>query len=95
LASEPELVVADEPVAGVDADSQRRFRDSLTHLIDEHDAAILLVSHELGAVADALDRVIVLKHKVLFDGPPHELAATGVSLGVHAEDLPLWLEELH
>ncbi|HZQ28853.1 MAG TPA: metal ABC transporter ATP-binding protein [Acidimicrobiales bacterium] len=94
LASEPELVVADEPVAGVDAESQRRFRDSLTHLVDAHDAAVLLVSHELGAVADDLDRVIVLKRRVLFDGPPAELAATGVSLGVHAEDLPLWLEEL-
>jgi zinc transport system ATP-binding protein len=94
LAAEPELLVADEPVAGVDAESQRRFRDSLTHLVREHRAAVLLVSHELGAVADDLDRVIVLKGKVLFDGPPGELAATGVSLGVHAQDLPLWLEDL-
>ncbi len=30
----------------------------------------------------------------MFDGSPAELAATGVSLGVHREDLPLWLEEL-
>ena len=94
LASEPELVVADEPVAGVDAESQRRFRDSLAHLVEAHDAAILLVSHELGAVADDLDHVVVLKRSVVFDGTPAELAATGVSLGVHAEDLPLWLEEL-
>ena len=94
LAAEPQLLVADEPVAGVDAESQRRFRDSLTHLVREHGAAVLLVSHELGAVADDLDRVIVLKHKVIFDGPPQDLAATGVSLGVHQEDLPLWLETL-
>jgi zinc transport system ATP-binding protein len=95
LAAEPQFLVADEPVAGVDAESQRRFRESLTHLVREHGGAVLLVSHELGAVADALDRVVVLKKKVLFDGPPAELAATGVSLGVHAEDLPLWLEDLH
>ena len=94
LASEPQLLVLDEPVAGVDAESQRRFRDSLTHMVSEHRASVLLVSHELGAVADVLDRVIVLKRKVLFDGPPAELSATGVSLGVHAEDLPLWLEDL-
>jgi hypothetical protein len=31
---------------------------------------------------------------VRFDGRPDELVASGVSLGVHAEDLPLWLEEL-
>ncbi|MDQ4133375.1 MAG: metal ABC transporter ATP-binding protein [Actinomycetota bacterium] len=95
LASEPELLVLDEPVAGVDAESQGRFCDSLTHLVQEHGAAVLLVSHELGAVAEALDRVIVLKQKVLFDGTPMSLAGTGVSLGIHREDLPLWLEGLH
>jgi zinc transport system ATP-binding protein len=94
LASEPELLILDEPVAGVDAASQRQIRDSLVHLVEEHGAAVLLVSHELGAVADDLDRVIVLKRRVVFDGPPAELAATGVSLGIHADDLPLWLEEL-
>ena len=94
LVSDPELLILDEPIAGVDAESQRLFRNSLVHLVAEHRTAILLVSHELGAVADDLDRVIVLKRKVLFDGAPADLAARGVSLGVHAEDLPLWLEEL-
>jgi zinc transport system ATP-binding protein len=94
LAAEPELLVLDEPVAGVDVDAQGLFRDSLVHLVREHRAAVLLVSHELGAVADDLDHVIVLKRSVLFDGTPAELAATGVSLGVHRDDLPLWLEEL-
>jgi zinc transport system ATP-binding protein len=94
FASEPDVLLLDEPIAGVDAESQRRFRDSLTHLIAEHGAGVLLVSHELSAVAPDLDRVIVLKHRVVFDGPPAELAASGVSLGVHREDLPLWLEGL-
>jgi zinc transport system ATP-binding protein len=94
FASEPELLVLDEPIAGVDAESQRRFRDSLVHLITEHGAGVLLVSHELSAVAGDLDRVVVLKNRVLFDGPPSELSATGVSLGIHREDLPQWLEGL-
>jgi ABC-type Mn2+/Zn2+ transport system ATPase subunit len=94
LASEPELLVLDEPIAGVDAQAQRLFRDSLLHLLREHGAAVLLVSHELGAVADDLDRVVVLRRHVLFDGKPSDLAATGVSLGVHPDDLPRWLEEL-
>jgi zinc transport system ATP-binding protein len=94
FASEPDLLLLDEPIAGVDAESQRRFRDSLAHLIADHGAGVLLISHELAAVAHDLDRVIVLKRRVLFDGTPGELAASGVSLGVHQEDLPLWLEGL-
>jgi len=94
LSADPELLVLDEPIAGVDVESQRLFRDSLVHLLREHGAGVLLVSHELSAVASDLDRVVVLKRRVVFDGPPAELAASGVSLGVHPEDLPLWLEEL-
>jgi zinc transport system ATP-binding protein len=94
FASEPQLLVLDEPIAGVDSESQRRFRDSLLHLMHEHGAGVLLVSHELSAVASDLDRVVVLKGKVLFDGPPSKLTDEGVSLGVHPEDLPLWLEGL-
>jgi zinc transport system ATP-binding protein len=94
FAGEPVLLVLDEPIAGVDAESQRRFRDSLVHLIGQHGAGVLLVSHELAAVADVIDRVVVLKERVVFDGSPEELAARGVSLGVHREDLPLWLEDL-
>jgi zinc transport system ATP-binding protein len=94
FADDPALLVLDEPIAGIDAESQRRFRDSLEHLIRRHGAGVLLVSHELAAVADVIDRVVVLKRRVLFDGPPAELAARGVSLGVHRDDLPLWLEDL-
>ena len=94
FAGEPSLLVLDEPIAGVDAESQRRFRDSLVHLLHQHGAGVLLVSHELAAVADVIDRGVVLKRRVVFAGTPAELAARGVSLGVHREDLPLWLEDL-
>jgi zinc transport system ATP-binding protein len=94
FASGPDLIVLDEPIAGVDRESQRRFRDSLVHLEEQHGGGVLLVSHELSAVAEDIDRVIVLKNRVIFDGTPAELASEGVSLGIHAEDLPLWLERL-
>jgi zinc transport system ATP-binding protein len=95
LVNQPDLLVLDEPVAGIDAESQRLFRDSLVHMVRDHGAAVLLVSHELGAVAEDLDRLLVLRRgQLMFDGPPAELAAGGVSLGIHAEDLPLWLEGL-
>ncbi len=92
LAGEPELLVLDEPTAGVDAESQLRFRDALV-AARQRGGTVLLVSHDLGAVADDLDRILLIRHgSVSFDGTPAELAARGVSLGVHATDLPVWLE---
>ena len=93
LATQPELLVLDEPVAGVDVESQRGFRNTLVMLGRERGTAVLLVSHELSAVADDLDRVVVLRRgKIGFDGTPGALSATGVSLGIHPQDLPVWLE---
>ena len=95
IVNDPELLILDEPIAGVDAEAQGRFRDALVSRI-QRDRAVLLVSHELGAVADDLDRVVVLGNtKITFDGPPHDLEQAGVSLGVHRHDLPAWLEEQH
>jgi zinc transport system ATP-binding protein len=94
LVTSPELLLLDEPTTGVDAGSQRRFRDALVAAA-HNGAAVLLVSHELGAVAADLDRVLLLRRgKIAFDGPPADLTATGVSLGIHAHDLPVWLEGL-
>jgi zinc transport system ATP-binding protein len=94
LAARPELLILDEPTTGIDAESQRRFRDALVRARDSG-GAVLLVSHELGAVATDLDRVLVMRQgAIAFDGTPDELAKTGVSLGVHATDLPVWLEAM-
>jgi zinc transport system ATP-binding protein len=96
LVSEPELLVLDEPIAGIDAESQARFRDALVTRCRDDGVAVLLVSHELGAVADDLDRVLVLRGgKIVFDDAPAELTRGGVSLGVHRTDLPVWLEGLN
>jgi zinc transport system ATP-binding protein len=92
FASEPELLILDEPTAGVDGPSQKLFADALSHIIEEHKTTVLLVSHELSAVSHLLDHVIVLKNKIVFDGKPEDLEREGVSLGIHVEDLPRWLE---
>ncbi len=94
FAGEPDILILDEPIAGVDAASQNLFRDALTHIISEHSTTVLLVSHELSAVVDVLDQVVVLKNRVLFDDTPAALSADGISLGVHNHDLPMWLERL-
>jgi zinc transport system ATP-binding protein len=94
LVRRPELLVLDEPVAGVDAEQQEHFAATLGRLRDERGVAVVLVSHDLAAVESRLDRVIVLRRRVRFDGPPSALAADGVHLGTHGHDLPRWLEEI-
>lgn len=92
LVRKPDLLILDEPVAGVDVASQKAFHDIIDEAV-KAGAGVLLVSHELGAVEDILDRVIVLRNGVIeYDGSPQGLAESGVSLGVHAHDLPVWLE---
>lgn len=94
LVRRPDLLILDEPVAGVDVEQQERFSATLGRLRDDRGVAILLVSHDLAAVEDRLDRVIVLRRSIRFDGPPEELAGAGVNLGTHGHDLPRWLEEI-
>lgn len=94
LAGEPDVLVLDEPTAGVDSASQKLFHDTIAHTIEKHDTTVLLVSHELSAIKDLVDQVVVLKNRVIFDGAPSELTDQGVSLGIHEHDLPVWLESI-
>ena len=96
FASEPSLLVLDEPIAGVDAASQRLFRDSLVHLIRRsRRRRPARLARALGGRRRCRPRDRAQTHGVCSTAPPSDLAARGVgSLGVHAEDLPIWLEEL-
>jgi len=70
LAGEPDLLVLDEPTAGVDQQSQQAFADALTALVDRG-ATIVLVAHELGPLAPLIGRTVVMRDgRVAYDGPP-------------------------
>ncbi|MDT0270802.1 metal ABC transporter ATP-binding protein [Streptomyces sp. DSM 44915] len=61
LAAEPELLVMDEPLAGVDLASQEVLAATLRTAVDSG-ASVLLVLHELGPLAPLIDRAVVLGH---------------------------------
>jgi len=67
LASEAELLVLDEPTVGVDAESVDAFYDLLAAL-NADGITILLIEHDLGAVAEHADRVVCLNRELYFDG---------------------------
>jgi zinc transport system ATP-binding protein len=73
LAAEPELLVLDEPTTGVDAESQEAIAELLERLRSALGMTILYVSHEFGAVERFVERVVLVRGEIVFDGPPSEL----------------------
>jgi zinc transport system ATP-binding protein len=59
LAGEPDLLILDEPTAGVDADSQEAFAATLTRF-QARGGTVLLVAHELGPLEPLIDRAVVV-----------------------------------
>ncbi|MEM5470377.1 ABC transporter ATP-binding protein [Hoeflea sp. AS60] len=80
LAGEPDLLIADEPTTALDATIQAQILDLLTELRRDTGMALVLISHDLGVVADMSDRVAVMyggrvieeaDTGSLFDNPAH------------------------
>jgi zinc transport system ATP-binding protein len=59
LASDPELLILDEPTAGVDAENQHRLAETLAELV-HRGTTIVLVTHELGPIESLVSRAVVL-----------------------------------
>ncbi|HYH93656.1 MAG TPA: ABC transporter ATP-binding protein [Candidatus Saccharimonadales bacterium] len=60
LACEPELLIADEPTTALDVTIQAQILDLVRNLRDETGTAIILITHDLGVVAEMCDRVAVM-----------------------------------
>lgn len=74
LAGEPDLLLLDEPNAGVDHASQMAIAETLGGRADAG-ASVVVVLHELGPFAPLIDRVVALREgRVTYDGPPDQLA---------------------
>ena len=73
LAGEPSLLVLDEPTTGVDAESQESLAALLDRLHTDLGVTILYVSHEFGAVERFVQRLVLVRRTIVFDGPPGRL----------------------
>ena len=60
LAGEPKLIVADEPTTALDVSIQAQIISLLRRLCKEHGAAVMLVTHDMGVIAETCDRVAVM-----------------------------------
>jgi len=60
LACEPRLLIADEPTTALDVTIQAQILDLLSTLREEHNAALILVTHDMGVIAETVARVMVM-----------------------------------
>jgi zinc transport system ATP-binding protein len=73
LAADPELLVLDEPTTGVDVEAQDAIAALLQRLRSELEMTILYVSHEFGAVERFVERIVLVRGGIVFDGAPSAL----------------------
>lgn len=80
LACKPSLVIADEPTTALDVTVQAQILDLMKRLQDEMGMSIILITHDLGVIAETCDEVVVMyagrvveraRAEVLFDHPRH------------------------
>jgi len=68
LASQPEVLVLDEPTAGVDGATQERFYDMLENINREKGVTMILVTHDIGVVTKHVNKVACLNQRLIFHG---------------------------
>lgn len=76
LSSRPRLLIADEPTSGLDVTIQAQFLDQMWQTVQQTGSAILLVTQELGVIANYCDRVLVLHEgRIVEDAPVRQFFA--------------------
>ena len=81
LSCDPKLLIADEPTTALDVTVQAEILDLMRNLRNKLDSAIVLITHDMGVVADLADRIAVMRRGVIvetgtaaeiFHNPQHE-----------------------
>lgn len=73
---EPNLLLLDEPVSGIDQNGMELFYKNIVYLKENFDLAVILVSHDLDYVKKYADKVVLLDSKVLAQGSAKEVYAS-------------------
>jgi branched-chain amino acid transport system ATP-binding protein len=74
LAMEPQVLLLDEPMAGMNVEEKQDMSRFVLDINDEFGTTVVLIEHDMGVVMDISDRVVVLDYgKKIGDGTPHEV----------------------
>jgi peptide/nickel transport system ATP-binding protein len=74
LANNPDILIADEPTTALDVTIQAQIIELIDHLKDEFDSAVVLITHDLGVVAEIADEIVVMyAGRIVERAPKREL----------------------
>src|SRR5580704_18051998 len=74
LAGEPDILIADEPTTALDVTTQAEILSLIKRLQTERGMAMLLITHDMGIVAEVADRVAVMRFgKIVEQGPVDDI----------------------
>ncbi|MEM7731253.1 MAG: ABC transporter ATP-binding protein [Pseudomonadota bacterium] len=77
LCSEPSVIVADEPTTALDVSVQAQVLDLIKELADERQVGVILITHDMGVIADTTDQVTVMYNgRVVESGPTDKILGT-------------------
>ncbi|MEF2739041.1 MAG: energy-coupling factor transporter ATPase [Clostridia bacterium] len=89
LAMKPEILILDEPTAGLDPSAHRDVLELIRRIHRQERMTILLVSHNMGDIAELVDRVLVMNRgKLVMNGTPAEVFSRGEPLWEMGLGLP-------
>ena len=78
LCAQPRLIIADEPTTALDVSIQAQIITLLKRLCRDHGAAVMLVTHDMGVIAETADRVAVMyAGRIVEVGPVQEVVREG------------------
>ena len=79
LAGSPKLLLLDEPTTGLDVTTQAHVLELLNEIAKDTDTSMVYVSHDLGAIAQVSDRVIVMyAGEIVLDGDVREVLSSPI-----------------
>ena len=67
LAGNPEILIADEPTTAIDSITQYEILEEFVRIKNEHDTALIFITHDLGAISTVADQLVVMNSGTIAD----------------------------
>jgi len=87
LAQRPEVLLLDEPTTGIDAATQHALMELISRLHRERKLTILFVTHDINLISRVVDRLVLLKTRIVASGPPAAVLTQATLAEVYGKDI--------